>query len=451
MQKSIPIIPIIKSEFSSWLKKQSELCKNIVANNKFVAEQNSVCLIIKDNGKLDKVLLGIKDNDDYTAFGVLPKSLPDGNYEILAAQFSDRQIAYALIGWRLGSYQFSKYKKIFTIKTSLIYKKSFLTARAEKIAEAIFWVRDLINTPAGDMRPDQLADQAVVFADKFGAKIKLVRGEKLAKEFPAVHAVGRGSENSPVLIDMSWGRVADPRVVLIGKGVCFDSGGLSLKPSGGMLFMKKDMGGAAIALGLASLIMAEKLPINLRLIIAAVENMPSGNSYKLGDIIKTRKKTTVEITNTDAEGRLVLADCLALAAEDKPDFVFDFATLTGAARVALGNDISALFTKDDKLAEELLSAAEAEGDPIWRLPLYQPYTKMLSSEIADLKNCYLGGDGGGAITAALFLQHFVPDDIIWAHIDTSAYNVKSRPAKPEGGEAMCLMALFRYFLQHFEK
>ncbi len=308
-------------------------------------------------------------------------------------------------------------------------------------AEAIGLVRDLVNTPAADMGPAQLAEAARDLAKRHRGKCTVLVGDTLLKRnYPAVHAVGRAAAEEPRLIDLRWGSKG-PKVTLVGKGVCFDSGGLDLKPAAGMKLMKKDMGCAAHVLGLASLIMAEKLPLQLRVLVPAVENAVSGNAFRPLDVLQTRKGLTVEVGNTDAEGRLVLCDALAEADSEKPDLLIDFATLTGAARVALGPDLPAMFCNDDKLAGLILRHGAVEGDPVWRLPLHKGYRPGLESKVADLNNIS-NSPYGGAITAALFLENFVSPGTRWAHFDIMAWNVATRPGRPEGGEAMGLRAVY---------
>ena len=438
----VAIEPICQDYFTKWLTTQTDFVKNVTTANNFVAEPNTVCLLPQQNGKLAKVLLGIKSADDFLAFGCLPKMLPAGCYYINAPNFSPTQLEHAAIGWGMGSYQFANYKKPQKIQAQLSQKNYDKIAN---IVSSIFWVRDLINTPASDLNPEKLATVAENLAKEFKANFQVTSGEELRKNFPAVHAVGCGSKQSPLLIDLQFGDSNAPKVVLVGKGVCFDSGGLQLKSSDGMLLMKKDMGGAAHALGLARMIMLEKLPINLRVIIPAVENLPSGSSLKPGDIITTRKGLTLEVANTDAEGRLILADALTLAAEWQPQLILDFATLTMAARVALGTDIAALFTPNDQLATKIMAAMAAEQEPVWRMPLYQPYLELLQSENADYKNVTTTTPPtGGAIIAALILQQFVPAKIPWAHFDINAYNDQAKPGKPIGGEAECIRGVFAY-------
>jgi leucyl aminopeptidase len=450
----VDIVPIWQSNFAQWLKTQNSTVKNLTITNRFTAQANTFCLLVDQNGKLKQVLLGIENNDDFLAFGLLPKILPAGYYRINAAEFSEKQLKNAAIGWGMGSYQFFVYKKSSKSNTKLLCNNNYDFKNINSIISSIFFVRDLINIPSGDLHPKKLADIAQNIAKEFGAKFKKISGEELRKKFPAIHAVGKGSSNQPILIDLCFGSNKDPKIVLVGKGVCFDSGGLQLKSSANMLLMKKDMAGAAHVLGLARMIMLEKLPINLRVIIPAVENLISGNSLKPGDIIKTRAGLSIEVANTDAEGRLILADALSYASEWQPKMILDFATLTGAARVALGPDITALFASNNQLAQDISAEMVEEHEPVWHMPLYRPYLKLLKSSIADFKNVSMLGDsgatvGGGAITAALFLQQFVSRDIPWVHFDMNAYNEKTSPGRPEGGEAVCLNGVFQYLKKKF--
>jgi leucyl aminopeptidase len=314
-------------------------------------------------------------------------------------------------------------------------------AELERIAAAVTLARDLINTPSNDMGPAELEGAARELAQKHGGKFRSVSGAELERDFPLIHAVGMGSARAPRLIDFTWGRDGDPKVTLVGKGVCFDTGGLDIKSDVGMLNMKKDMGGAATALALADMLMGAGTRVRLRVLIPAVENAISGTSFRPRDIFRSRKGLTVEIGNTDAEGRLVLADALALADEEAPDLLVDFATLTGAARVALGPEVSPFFTDDDALAAELMRAAASEHDPLWRLPLWRGYDQMLESKIADTNNVGTGGHGG-AITAALFLRKFVGRAKSWLHLDIFAWTPAARPGRPEGAECQSARALY---------
>jgi leucyl aminopeptidase len=319
----------------------------------------------------------------------------------------------------------------------------------EAVIAAITLVRDLVNRPANDLGPAELADAAIAVADAFGATHSVLVGDALLENnYPAIYAVGYGSDRAPRLVDFSWGDEAAPRVTLVGKGVVFDTGGYDLKPSSNMLLMKKDMGGAAHALGLAHMIMAAGLPVRLRVLLPIVENMVSGRAFRPMDVVRTRKGLSIEIGNTDAEGRVILADALAEAAAEKPALLFDFATLTGAARVALGTDLPALFCNDDALAEALVAAGTAVCDPMWRLPLHKGYEKLIRGKVADITNSPASGFGG-AITAALFLQRFVEADIPWAHFDLFAWNAASGVGRPEGGEAFALRAIFEVITARF--
>jgi leucyl aminopeptidase len=315
--------------------------------------------------------------------------------------------------------------------------------------KAIYRVRDLINTPTNDMGPAELVENVFQLGKKFNATVTQIVGDALLKaNYPAMYTVGKASCRAPRLVDLRWGDPKAPKLTLVGKGVCFDSGGLDLKSAANMLLMKKDMGGAANAIGLAEMIMSFKLPLRLRLLIPAVENLIAGNAYKPGDIIKTRQGLSIEIGNTDAEGRLILADALSEADSEKPELLIDFATLTGSARAALGTEISAFFTDQEALAGDLIRHSQTEQDPMWRLPLYKPYQKLLESKFAHLNNC--GSSAfAGAISAALFLRNFVQPDSTWLHIDFNAYNVSSRPGRPEGGEAMSILTLFSYLTEKY--
>ena len=345
----------------------------------------------------------------------------------------------AALAFALGSYQFSRYRKSEARNVRLVLPEGVDGDVLSHVVEGVTLCRDLTNTPSNDMGPAELEAAAGALAKKHAAKIQVTSGDALAKNFPLVHAVGAGSARAPRLIDMTWGKASDPKITLVGKGVCFDTGGLDIKPDTGMLNMKKDMGGAATALALAHMIMADGLKVRLRVIIPAVENAISGTSFRPRDVYVSRKGISVEIGNTDAEGRLILADALTLAEEDKPSLVIDFATLTGAARVALGPDVPPFFTDDDALADELMRAAAAESDPLWRLPLWRPYAGLLDLKVADLNNVGTGGQAG-AITAALFLRRFV-NTKAWVHFDIFAWTPVAKPGRPEGAECQSARAL----------
>ena len=389
---------------------------------------------------LGGVLFGLEGADepkDSFLPGKLTPLLPDGVYRFANAPHDAR---LAALGFALGAYRFTRYRKAEARAVQLDPPQSLDRDELQHIVDGVTLARDLINTPANDMGPAQLEQAARKLAARHAASVGVLVGDELlAQNFPLIHAVGRAAAAAPRLIDVTWGDARHPRVTLIGKGVCFDTGGLDIKPDASMLNMKKDMGGAATALALAHMIMARGLKVRLRVLIPAVENAISGASFRPRDVYTSRNGITVEIGNTDAEGRLILADALALADEDKPELVADFATLTGAARVALGPEVAAFFTDDDALAAELMRYAASENDPLWRLPLWRPYETMLESKVADLNN--VGGSQGGAITAALFMRRFVTAKS-WLHIDLFAWTPSAKAGRPEGGECQAARALY---------
>ncbi|MFA6409275.1 MAG: leucyl aminopeptidase family protein [Gammaproteobacteria bacterium] len=442
--KAISIMPLSKKELADWLKKQPKAVQNWVLANNFEAKSGSFCLLANSKkGEVEKVLLGVESADDYWAFAALPTKLPQGQYEIIS-NWNVKQLERAAIAWGLGTYSFAKYKKAPAIKASLVLPKEVDKKYVEEITSVICWVRDLINMPSHDFGPDELAKEALNLAKEFSAKATVIMGEKLRQDFPAVYAVGKGSAKEPRLIDLTWDKKKNAKMLtLVGKGVCFDSGGMDLKPPPFMVTMKDDMAGAAHALALARLIMTFDLPINLRVIIPVVENMLAPNSFRPGDILKTRLGKTVEVGDTDAEGRLILADALTLACEKKPDLLLDFATLTGAARIALGPDLTALFTDNEEVAHGLLTKIAEEKEPLWWLPLYAPYKEMLDSKVADLVNIS-NTRYGGAITAALFLKEFVVKGTSWAHFDLAAWHDRAKAGRAAGGDAMFLRGMFNY-------
>ncbi len=446
------LIALRKGELAPWLDGQSQAVRQWVEQTGFKAEPGSVCLLPGEGGALAGVLAGLPDEDDPWAFAHFPSKLPAGRAYRLAAPLPAIQAGRAALAWTLAAYAFDRYKarkgKDFP---RLTWPEGADRARVERDAEAVCLVRDLINTPAADMGPAELAAAADTLAARFGARCRVVVGDGLlAENYPAIFAVGRGAAQSrrPRLIDLTWGDERAPKLTLVGKGVCFDTGGLDLKPSSNMKLMKKDMGGAAHVLGLASMIMAAGLKLRLRVLIPAVENSVSGESMRPLDVLATRKGLSVEVGNTDAEGRLILCDALAEASAEKPALLIDVATLTGAARSALGTDLPALFSNNDLLATDLLRNGEAEGEPMWRLPLHKPYRRMIDSKVADLTNAS-DSPHAGAITAALFLQEFVEAEVPWAHLDIMAWNGAGRPGRPEGGEALALRALFATIAQRF--
>ena len=447
---TVPVTPLAKADLPAWLDAQPPATSAWVKAVNFTAESGATALLPGDDGRLARVLVGVSAVDDVWAFAGLPGSLPPGTYRI-DAELDRRAATRAALGWALGSYAFIRYRKSDKTFAQLVWPAAADHGEVERTAAATWLVRDLVNTPAGDMGPAELADAARELAEEFEATIRITVGDDLVKRnYPAIHAVGRASPREPRLIDITWGRRDDPKVTLVGKGVCFDTGGLDIKPSSAMLLMKKDMGGAAHALGVARMVMMAGLPVRLRVLIPAVENVISGNAFKPQDVLKTRKGLTVEVGNTDAEGRLILCDALAEADTEKPALLIDFATLTGAARVALGPDLPALFANNVDLAADLLAASEEAADPMWRLPLWQGYRKGLDSRVADLNNVTSHGFAG-AITAALFLESFVSRETPWAHLDTYAWNGSARPGRPEGGEALGMRAVYALIEKRFGK
>ena len=394
-------------------------------------------------GGLGGVLYALADRGargrDPMAPGKLAGVLPEGTYRFANAPHEPELAALAFL---LGLYRFERYRADPAPRPHLVAPESVDAARIERIAEAVAFGRDLVNTPANDLGPGALENEAARLAEEFGAGLEVIRGEELVeRNLPLVHAVGRASAEAPRLVDFVWGRADAPKVTLVGKGVVFDSGGLDVKPASGMQLMKKDMGGAAAALCLARLVMQSGLDVRLRAIVPIVENAISAGSMRPGDIVRSRKGLTVEIGNTDAEGRLILADALALADEEAPDLLFDFATLTGAARVALGPDLPPFYTDDEALAAEISLSAARACDPLWRLPLWRPYDAMLESKVADLDNAPSGGFAG-SVTAALFLARFVTAANAWAHFDIYAWNPAPRAHGPQGGEVQAARAVF---------
>ena len=394
-------------------------------------------------GTVGGVLLALDKMGDRARNPFLPgkitQLLPAGIWRFEAPPADPRLGALAFL---LGAYRFTRYRKSEAKEVRLEVPDGVDGRELTRLVEAVFLVRDLVNTPSNDCGPAEIETAVRSVADRFGAAIRSIVGDDLLREnFPLVHAVGRASARAPRLIDLTWGDAKHPKVALVGKGVCFDTGGLDIKSDAGMLLMKKDMGGAASALGLAQMIMDAKLPVRLRLVIPAVENSISGDAFRPGDVLKSRKGLSVEIGNTDAEGRLILADALSLADEDAPDLIVDFATLTGSARVALGPELPAMFTEDEKLADEIARNAYAQSDPCWRMPMWRPYQSMLESKIADTNNV-ASGNFAGAITAALFLARFVELARSWVHFDLFAWNPATKPGRPEGGEAQTIRALY---------
>ena len=414
--------------------------------NGFSGEAGRTLAVPGEDGALAGALFGIGEGEGALAIGALARALPEGDWHLASAHAEPELSAIALV---LGGYVFTRYGKKPGKVLRFAMPSGADAGRVRRIADGVFLTRDLVNTPTSDMGPDELEKAVRALAATHKAEVSVIKGDDLLKQnFPMIHAVGRASVGAPRLIDMIWGRADAPKVTLVGKGVCFDTGGLDIKPSSGMLLMKKAMGGAANVLGLASMIMAAGLKVRLRVLIPAVENSIAGNAFRPGDVLTSRKGTTVEIGNTDAEGRLVLADALALADDEEPELLIDMATLTGAARVALGPDLPPFYTGDEALASELVAASVAVEDPLWRMPLWRPYDARLASKIADINNVTTDGFAG-SVTAALFLKRFVERTPGWAHFDIFAWNPSDRPYGPAGGEAQGIRALERIISRRY--
>jgi leucyl aminopeptidase len=434
--------------YAAWQADQPDALRGWLDSIGFEAKPASTTLLPGPDGALAGALLILSEPAEPWDFAALRGRLPAGDWR-LQWQGSAREADQAALGWALASYRFDRYRKQPAKPVRLVVEGDTPPRRAETTSEAVYLARDLINTPASDLGTAELAAAAEAVATRFGAEFRTIEGDRLlAENYPAIHAVGRASPRAPRLIELVWGAADAPKLTLVGKGVCFDTGGLDLKNSQGMLLMKKDMGGAAVTLGLAQAVMAEGLPVRLRLLIGAVENSVDGSAFRPGDVLSTRKGLTVEVGNTDAEGRLVLADLLAEGDREQPDLMIDCATLTGAARVALGTELPALFTPDDRLADDLIAAGRAAFEPLWRLPLHQPYREMLDSTVADINNAGSGGFAG-AITGALFVKEFVTETKAFAHLDIYAWNPKDQPGRPKGGEATALRALLALIRRRF--
>ncbi|MBX7082018.1 MAG: leucyl aminopeptidase family protein [Nannocystaceae bacterium] len=442
------IVALERSEQSKWLERQSAFVRNWLASTGFRAEHGKLALVPGRDGKLATVVLGLGDGSEPWDFAAPVGKLPPGRYR-LERPLSPERASFAAMAWALASYGFGRYKSRERKPAVLVWPKGADPKHVARTVDAIVHGRDLVNTPASDMGPVELAAAAIALAKRFDARCDVIVGDGLlARNYPTIHAVGRASTRAPRLVDIRWGDASAPRLTLVGKGVCFDSGGLDLKTASGMKLMKKDMGGAASVMALAHMIMDAGLPVQLRVLLPIVENSVAGNAYRPGDVIRTRKGTTVEIGNTDAEGRLILCDALAEADSEDPDLLIDFATLTGAARVALGTDLPALFSTDDGVRDAILAAGVAQHDPLWALPLFAPYRKHLDSPIADLNNVGSVSEGG-AITAALFLREFVAKQRRFVHIDTMAWNVSARPGRPAGGEILGVRGVFAALAERY--
>lgn len=443
---AVPVRTMTAAALPQTLKSLSAPAARWVKTSGFGAEPGEHLVYPDEAGAIVGVLFGIAPASatkrDPLSAGKLARALPAGDYRLI--DNGDDPFGFTL-GWALGAYSFTRYKAANAGAAASLDVPDGVDAMAlRRIVEGVYLARDLINTPANDMGPDELEQATRTLAGRHNAEVRVVTGEALLENnFPMIHAVGRASDRAPRLIEMVWGKASDPKVTLVGKGVCFDTGGLNLKPSGGMALMKKDMGGAANVLGLASMIMSAKLGVRLRVLIPAVDNNVSANAFRPGDVLQSRKGLSVEIGNTDAEGRLVLADALALADEEAPQLVIDMATLTGAARVALGPELPPFYTNDDDVASAIAAHADKVADPLWRMPLWAPYDSWLDSKIADVNHISDGGFAG-SITAALFLARFVEQARAHVHFDIYGWAPKDRPAGLQGGEAQAIRALFSW-------
>ncbi len=451
-QSAIKLHLVDKQSFDDWLKALSQPQRAALAAQKFTAGGYETAIV--PDGDSWFAVAGVANTQSLSSWCLakLAEILPAGTYRMASGEPGP-----ALYGWQSGQYKFTRYHsdKTETGERILLTKDVKAIEPSLSEAQAVSLVRDLVNTPAEDMGPSALEAEVEALGKAHSAKVNVIKGDRLEQEFPMVHAVGRAASrhHAPRLIELNWGDENAPRIALVGKGVCFDSGGLDIKPSRGMLLMKKDMGGAAHALALAGLIMRAGLNVRLQLLLPAVENAISGNAFRPGDVLKSRKGLSVEIGNTDAEGRLVLADALAYASENQPELIIDFATLTGAARVALGPDLAALMARRDETAQALIDAGKAVDDPVWPLPLHAPYAEYLHSDVADINNSHTNGFAGASV-AGLFLDKFVGDGkdgkpIDWAHFDTFAWRPASKPGRPKGGEALGLRAAWKMLQARF--
>jgi leucyl aminopeptidase len=455
IMKHIPIYLILENEVLAVAEKIGGAALQNLARSHLLHEKSETqhLVWIGTDGTPEYVIAKIPPKFNLWSVAALASLLPQGDYTLsdkyLAKPLTSDEYESLCLGWLLEQYRFNQYKKPSPQKQIKLHYHDAVADKIHKIRDAIFLTRNLINTPPNEMMPNNLADAASKLAQQYDGEMRLINGEDLEQNYPAIHTVGKASKSSPCLIDVRFGDDQKlPLITLVGKGVCFDSGGLDIKSSSNMKLMKKDMGGSACALGLAQLLLANAAKIRLRLLIPAVENAISGNAFRTSDVIKMRSGQTVEVGNTDAEGRLILADSITDACADNPDLLIDLATLTGAARVALGTDMPALFCNDDSIAEELLRSSKLHNDPLWRLPLFEGYQSNLKSDIADLSSTG-SSSYGGAITAALFLQQFVKPEIKWLHIDMMAWNLKSLAGRPVGGEAMGLRAIYHLIMQRY--
>jgi leucyl aminopeptidase len=440
-ERAVPLYLISQTQWNEGIDFLTSAERNSFAVREFTGKLGDYCLISNADGLVDKVYVGMGDGIDELALAHAALLLPANTYKLQSPVTQE-----AKLYWSLAQYRFEGYKKS-EVKPRLLVVQSDELTNILALAQAHFLVRDLVNKPTGDLGPKEMAEVVEQLAETHGAKFKQWVGDELLKDnFPAIHAVGRAAVSEPRLLSLTWGDEKHPKVTLVGKGVCFDTGGLDIKSAYGMRLMKKDMGGAAHVIGLAQWVMASKLPVRLQMLVPVVENAIGPDAFRPGDVLTMRNGLTVEIHNTDAEGRLILADALVKACEEQPDLLIDFATLTGAARVSVGTEMSALFTNNEKLANDLMDASYKAVDPVWRLPLFAPYEDYLKSSIADMANTS-DHPYAGAIIAGLFLQRFISKSTPWMHFDIMSWSEKNKPGKPEGGEAMGLRAVAEYLLR----
>lgn len=448
-EDAIPLIPVTEASLVEVLDRGPERWRRWTAGRGFKAKAGSLLHVPSPDGRPEAVLVGYEADRSIWMLAQAAHRLESGTYRLEEDGLAPDAVLAATVGWGLGSYRFTRYRKPERSVPRLLWPPGVDQRRVAALVAAHARVRDLINTPASDLMPEDLAAVAVDIAGDFGATVDVIADERdVAQGYPCIAAVGGASVHRPRIIELRWGRDEWPHVVLVGKGVCFDSGGLNLKTGNHMRLMKKDMGGAAIALGLGQLVMALDLPVRVTVLVGAVENAVGSRAFRPGDVLTARNGKTIEIDNTDAEGRLVLADLLVRAGELAPDLLIDIATLTGAARVAVGTEIAAVFSPDAALAAALSAPARHWDDPVWPLPLHAPYRHLLDSDVADIANSGSGGYAG-AITAGLFLKEFVPEGIPWLHFDVMAWNLRARPGRPKGGEAMGLRAVLGFLEKRY--
>jgi leucyl aminopeptidase len=454
-KSNVEIVPVSEKNFKAWAGRQGKATQVYLKNNGFGGKSGESAVLCDKNGVPQQIVLGVGAPvlaydfaHAVTAARKLSGDFVNKSSFSIAPGLSKDELERACIAWALACYKFDTYKKNGAADPQLVWPKGVDRKRVQAFTEGISLIRSLINTPANDMGPDELGEAARTLAKSYKASIKVTADKKLLTDnFPMIYAVGKASTRRPRLIDMSWGNPKHPKLTIVGKGVCFDTGGLDIKPSASMLLMKKDMGGAAHALGLALAVMKLGIKVRLRVLIPAVENSISGNAFRPSDILQSRKGKTVEVGNTDAEGRLVLGDALTLACEEKPDLLIDFATLTGAARVALGTELPAVFSNREQLAEDIKKAGMAAEDPVWPLPLWKGYLKDMQSPVADINST--GSGQGGAIIAALFLHAFIDDKIDWAHFDIFAWENAGKPGRPRGGADTGMRAALKLIEKKF--